>query len=94
MNSEQLAQKLADKFNPAYIRRDRKKLPFEELRKLPWEERYVETEVRAGPDSSTMVVFRAEDGYPAIRSLTYREVVEAVLAFQEEESNAENKQVV
>lgn len=72
----------------------KKPLPHNELMALPYEDRYEDKEVRATPDSSTMIVFRASDGYPSVRSLTYREVVEAVLELQKEESNAKNQQVV
>lgn len=54
---------------------------------LKVEDRYTEEEVRANPESATMVVERASDGYPSIRSLTYLEVVEAVLKVLEEEKN-------
>jgi hypothetical protein len=89
MKPEELAQKLADKFSPAYTKSVRKRLPREELMALPVEERYLDEEVRATPDSSTMVIFRASDGYPSIRALTYREVVEATLEILKE-SNETN----
>lgn len=86
MEANELAQKLADKFNPPYTKSVRKKLPYKELMALPAEDRYTDEEVRGTPESSTMVVFRAEDGYPSIRALTYIELVEAIFELQKEEA--------
>lgn len=87
MKAEELAQKLADHFRPPYVMSKRKRLPHAELMRLKSEDRYEDEEIRATPDSSTMIVFRASDGHPSLRSLTYLEIVEAMLKLQEEENN-------
>lgn len=83
MNTEELAQALADHFHPPRMV-TRHKTPHREARKLPFEERFETVEDRHGPDCEPYITFTAGDGYPSFRAATYREIAEAVLSILKE----------
>lgn len=87
LNPEELAQKLADYFNPPHFEeRRRTDLKPKELRELPWEERLEQVWCQSNPESSTMVVRRGYDG-PYITALTYLDITVALQQILEEESS-------
>ena len=81
MNPEDLAQRLADHFHKPYTIQQHKP----GWRDLPLEERYEEVTYYPTPDWTPFEVSTAEDGYPSSRSLTYREIAEAVVKILKEE---------
>lgn len=80
MTPEELAQRLADRIEPPYFSNDRRTdLRHAELKKLPWEERFVDVLHRKGPDDQPYLTFTAGDGYPSFRAATFLEIAKAVL---------------
>lgn len=92
MTPEELAQKLADYFNPPhYEDKRRTDLKPKELRELPWEERYERVFIQAKPDSSTMIVNHNSEG-AYITSLSFLDITLALEKIKEESETQENKE--
>ena len=78
--TEELAQALADHFHPPATYERFKK----DWRKWPEDEQTEIYTERCGPDHSPFVRFLDSDGEYSFRSLTYRELSEAVLTILKE----------
>lgn len=78
MTAEELALEIATHFKPAYTYFERK--PASQITKdMTWEDKYIEKIVEPEANSTTMVAFLDNDGHTSVRSLTFLEIVEAIL---------------
>lgn len=87
MSAKELAQKLADYFEPPHFAERRKVLPPKEIMALPLEDRYEQVWIQKNPNSQTYVIKKDDKGHPYITALTFLDVAEAFLKLQEEENN-------